>query len=94
MKTGNARQAIEETWHAADQNRKDMLIKTRVRLEQAALHLEAYNPKKTLERGFILLYDTDRNLISYQKALTIGETVAMRFIDGEAKAVIIGKDEE
>lgn len=94
MKTGNARQALEETWNATNQNRKEVLIKTRIRLEQASLHLEAYNPKKTLERGFILLYDTDRNLISYQKALTIGETVAMRFIDGEAKAVITGKDEE
>ena len=93
MKTGNARQTIEETWHTAEQSRKESFNKARVRLEQAALHLEAYNPQKTLERGFVLLYGADRNLISLQKDLTVGENVIMRFKDGNAEAVITGKDD-
>lgn len=92
MKTGNARQAVEEIWLSAEQSRKDRLTGIRSRLEQASIHLEAYDPQKTLARGYVLLYDAGRNLISRQEFLTVGETVMMRFTDGEAEAVVTGKE--
>lgn len=92
MRVGDARQTIEEAWLIAEQSRKDIISKTHIRLNQSAIHLDAYDPRKTLERGFIMLYDNNRNLISNSKEVFVGETVRMRFADGGVDAVITGKE--
>lgn len=92
MRTAGVRQAIEEDRLIAEQSRKDTITKARICLEQCAAHLDAYDPRKTLERGFILLYDNRRKVIPSIKEVIAGETVRMRFADGEAEAVITRKE--
>ena len=92
IKIGQAQQMIEDIWGSAEQIRKDAFQEKQQLLQKAILRLNAYNPQRTLERGYVMLYDRDRHVISQAKDLTVGEDVRMQFMDGEASAVITGKD--
>lgn len=92
MRIGQSQQAVEETWTFAEQLRKEMLQTKKLALQEASLRLEAYNPQRTLERGYVMLYDSNRKLIGKKEQLTDGDRVTMHFADGETDAIITGKE--
>ena len=49
---------------------------------------------QTLSRGFVLLLDQADKPITSSGALSVGQTVRMRFSQGSAEAVVTRKDTE
>ena len=69
-----------------------LLDQQRHRLEREKERLFAYDPKRTLERGFALIADQNGSVRTSSRQVEPGDTVSIRFSDGTAKAEIIGKE--
>ena len=54
--------------------------------------LQAYSPQKTLSRGFALVYDADRRLITNVSDASVGDPIRIRLKEGALDAVITGKE--
>ena len=92
VRLGNARQTTEERWQTIERAVKDALSEKRFFEERAMEQLNAYSPQRTLARGFSLVYDAEKNLVTGASAISVGENVEIRFWDGAAQAAITGKD--
>jgi len=67
---------------------KNILGDHRQALSQASALMESYSYQRVLERGFVLVADTDDKPLVSAKSLTPGLDVTMRFHDGEAGATV------
>ena len=76
-----AAKAIEKAW----QEKKNNLAALRQRYEFA-------NPRNTLNRGFVLVFDENKNRITNSTALEEGQTIVLHFADGSRKVVVIAKN--
>lgn len=85
------RQQAEETYTAIAQAVLRMTEQQRNRLEREKERLFAYDPQRTLERGFALIKDRDGRLVTKIGQIETGNTVEIRFADGTAQADITGK---
>lgn len=85
------RQQAEETHTAIAQAVLRMTEQQRNRLEREKERLFAYDPQRTLERGFALIKDRDGRLVTKIGQIETGNTVEIRFADGTAQADITGK---
>lgn len=92
VRLGNARQTTEERWQTIERAVKGALSEKRLFGEHAMEQLNAYSPQRTLARGFSLVYDAEKNLVTGASAISVGENVEIRFWDGAAQAAITGKD--
>jgi exodeoxyribonuclease VII, large subunit len=93
MRISNIRQKLDEIWTEAAQAQKDSLVQMRFVLQKAMEKVEAYNPKRTLQRGFSMLYDQNNVLITSTKDIHSGESVIIQLSDGHTNALITGKDD-
>ena len=80
-----AHTAIQRLTERALDARKHALMRERERLL-------AYNPQKTLERGFALVAKQGM-IVSDASALAKGDTVTVRFHDGTVDASVTGKEQ-
>ncbi len=67
-----------------------LLQKSRDRLAGAGKLLEAYSYQGVLERGYVLVTDTDGKVVRQGKPLKSGQAVNLTFSDGKRGAVIDG----
>lgn len=86
------RQAADETHAAIVQQCARLLEQRKHRLEREKERLYAYDPQRTLERGFALIGDGSGTIIQTAEQLQPGDTVSIRFADGTAQAEITGKE--
>ena len=86
------RQAADESHAMIAQHCARMLEQQRYGLEREKERLFAYDPQRTLERGFALIGDGGGTIIQMAKQVQPGDTVSIRFADGTAMAEIIGKE--
>ena len=64
----------------------DVCNTEKVRLAKTAAKLEALNPLGIISRGYSAVTDSDGKVIRSIKSLNEGDTISVRFADGEAKA--------
>jgi len=63
-----------------------LVARQRQKLEQQQLLLAALSPLRPLSRGYCLVRDPTGKLVSRVTQLQMGDTVELRFIDGEVLA--------
>lgn len=85
------RQQVEETHTAIAQTVQHVLEQGKNRLEREKERLFAYDPQRTLERGFALIKDPKGTLITKSEQIHAGDAVSIRLADGTADAEITGK---
>ena len=85
------RQQTEETYTAIVQTVQHVLEQRKYRLEREKERLFAYDPQRTLERGFALIKDPDGKLVTKIGQIETGDAVSICFADGTAEAEITGK---
>jgi exodeoxyribonuclease VII large subunit len=66
------------------------LRESRARLDGAAARLESVSPDAVLKRGYALVFDSGGHPVSAAAAVRPGDTLRLRFADGEARAVAEG----
>jgi exodeoxyribonuclease VII large subunit len=86
------RQATDEAYTAMQRALERTLDARRHALLRERERLLAYNPQKTLERGFALVA-RQGEIISSAAMLAIGDAVTVRFRDGAVDAAINGKEQ-
>ena len=86
------RQAADEAHAAIAQQCAHTLERCRNRLEREKERLYAYDPQRTLERGFALVSGNDGALVTKQRQVRTGDAVSIRFADGPVQAEITGKE--
>ncbi len=86
------RQAADEAHAAIAQHCAHILEQRRNRLEREKERLYAYEPQRTLERGFALVSGQDGTLITTPRQVETGDAVYIRFADGPVQAEITGKE--
>lgn len=86
------RQATEETHTAIAQQCTHILEQCRNRLDREKERLFAYDPQRTLERGFTLITGGDGTIITKPHQVETGDAVSIRFADGTVQAEITGKE--
>ena len=62
-----------------------------LRVERAALRLEALSPLRVLERGYALVYGPDGTLLKSVERIRLGEPITVRLADGGLGATVFGK---
>lgn len=86
------RQATEETHTAIAQQCTHILEQCRNRLDREKERLFAYDPQRTLERGFTLITGGDGTIVTKPHQVETGDAVSIRFADGTVQAEITGKE--
>ncbi len=86
------RQAIDEAHASVMLQGARVLEQQRNRLELEKERLFAYDPQRTLERGFALIADRSGTVITTVGQIETGNAVSIRFADGTAQAEITGKE--
>lgn len=86
------RQISDETRATLVQLCKRALEQQRSRLELEKERLYAYDPQRTLERGFALVRGEGGTIIKTVRQTKTGDAVSIRFADGAAQAEITGKE--
>ena len=86
------RQATDEAHAAIAQQCAHALEHCRNRLEREKERLYAYDPQRTLERGFALITGSDGAIVTSTQQISTGDAVSIRFADGSAQAEITGKE--
>ncbi len=86
------RQAADEAHAAIAQRCAHTLEQCRNRLEREKERLYAYDPQRTLERGFALVTGNDGAIVTKQRQVKTGNAVSIRFADGSVQAEITGKE--
>lgn len=66
-----------------------LLARQREGLEQQQRLLAALSPLRPLSRGYCLVHDPNRKLISSVRQLQTGDTVELRFVDGRVLTQVI-----
>lgn len=78
-----ADERCESRQRALDERANRALLRWKARLEQAEVRLRALDLQKTLERGFVILRNSDGSLIGSSRAARPGQPFLARFADGE-----------
>lgn len=86
------RQATDEAHAAIAQQCDHALGQYRNRLEREKERLYAYDPQRTLERGFALITGKEGTIVTTTRQIGTGDTVSIRFADGSVQAEITGKE--
>ena len=86
------RQETDEAHAAIAQQCTHMLEQYRNCLEREKERLCAYDPKRTLERGFALVTGQDGTIVTSPRQVGTGDAVFIRFADGSVQAEINGKE--
>ena len=86
------RQATDEAHAAVVQLCTHRLEQYRNRLEREKERLYAYDPQRTLERGFALITGKEGTIVTTPRQVERNDTVSIRFADGSVQAEITGKE--
>ena len=86
------RQAADEAHAAIVRLCTHQLEQYRNRLEREKERLYAYDPQRTLERGFALVTGHDGAIVTKQQQVGTGDAISIRFADGSVHAEITGKE--
>ena len=81
---------VQNTGREAQLSMGRLLQKSRDKLASAGKLLDAYSYQGVLERGYVLVSDTDGKVVRKGKPLKSGQTVSLTFRDGKRGAVIDG----
>ena len=87
-----ARQATDEERTQIRQQCAHILELRQHRLEREKERLHAYDPQRTLERGFALIQNQNGTTVTSIRSVEPKDTVSIRFADGTAQAEITGKE--
>jgi exodeoxyribonuclease VII large subunit len=87
----HGRQGFDHAARRADAALSARLERARARFGQAARLVTTLSYHSVLERGFAVVLDSDGQLVKRAAALGSGDTVTMRFADGERGAVTTGE---
>jgi exodeoxyribonuclease VII large subunit len=71
---------------------KERITKSRSYFREALSSLEALSPLKVLCRGFVMVTNSDNQLVATVAKVSIGDELTLTFQDGHAKTRIIAKD--
>ncbi|MBR4905937.1 MAG: exodeoxyribonuclease VII large subunit [Clostridia bacterium] len=86
------RQAADEAHEAIALQCEHALEQCRNRLEREKERLYAYDPQRTLERGFALITEKDGTIVTSTQQISTKDAVSIRFADGSVQAEITGKE--
>ena len=91
-KIEQARQETDEERMRIRQQCAHILELGQHRLEREKERLRAYNPQRTLERGFALVRDKNGKIITSTQTVGPKDAISIRFADGTVQAEITGKE--
>ena len=72
----------------------NIILKFRSSFAEKVAKLNALNPMSVLARGFSVVYDQNNEVIKSVEQTDINKEITIKFIDGNANAVVISKKEE
>ncbi len=92
MQLTRRRQRLEDAAQSMQLAAAGRVANARAALGSAAEHIEAYNPKRTLARGFALVYGPGGAIVSSEEAVSVGDPMQITFSDGTVFAAVTGKE--
>ncbi|MBR0081347.1 MAG: exodeoxyribonuclease VII large subunit [Clostridia bacterium] len=92
-KLADARQRNDGLLQALSTETDRRLERTRQQTQLLGEHLLAYSPQKTLARGFALIFDAERRIVTDAAAVSAGDPITVRLHSSAVTAVVTGKED-
>lgn len=94
LRINRIRQELEDNWFVIEQKSNEELKQNKEKLTNLSARLIAYSPHKTLQRGFSLLYNAQKKLVTKSEDINKGDKIIVRMVDGTVGAVVTEKQGE